>query len=128
MNPLDLSITEDEKSAVIACAMGVANSRQAKVAFEWLLREPCLGLANSYVSGNGEASGMAFIAGRQWVGSLVRGVISGQITPPKPKDGSKSPIMSDRLAEQIATGAGAPTEEAKPNVRRKRGSGSSRSS
>lgn len=66
--------TEAEVLAVRACADGVANSQQAKLALDWVMREACRHMTSPALELPADASqhDLAIAEGRRVVGSLIR--------------------------------------------------------
>jgi len=66
--------TESEVLAVRACAEGVANAQQAKLALDWVMREACRHMTSPALELPPDASqhDLAIAEGRRVVGSLIR--------------------------------------------------------
>jgi hypothetical protein len=97
-------ITEDEVHAMVACADGVANARQAKVALDWVMREASRVLDLSYQENSRD--GTIFAEGRRYVGMLIRQMLEPETLARAKSEARKKgnrPIMTDAQAEAIVT-------------------------
>jgi hypothetical protein len=73
----NIQISKGEIAAINAVVDGRATPDQAKIAFEWMLREACqLGQAVMVLGGEDGRRATDHLLGRQYAGQMVRRVIS----------------------------------------------------